>query len=249
MKETRLSRRAFLGLGATAAVAAGAAGLAGCAPQQSAGTASAEGDGSPNGGSASSVSPTKYTPDFLTPPPVPTDVKEEKDCDVLVIGMGIAGTAAAKEAAEAGKKVIVLEKQPEDSYSVISMAGDFGVVGSQIQKDLGIEWAPKEDIFNEFVKETGGRCDTWMMNYWYDTRARISTGSSRAPTTKCWNPPRPTARRTSRTSSARSASRRWKPTTTRKKSTPTSTAPLPRTRTCSGRAKQRSTQPWPAAPS
>lgn len=168
MKETRLSRRAFLGLGATAAVAAGAAGLAGCAPQQSAGTASAEGDGSPNGGSASSVSPTKYTPDFLTPPPVPTDVKEEKDCDVLVIGMGIAGTAAAKEAAEAGKKVIVLEKQPEDSYSVISMAGDFGVVGSQIQKDLGIEWAPKEDIFNEFVKETGGRCDTWMMNYWYD---------------------------------------------------------------------------------
>ena len=164
MKETRLSRRAFLGLGATAAVAAGAAGLAGCAPQQSAGTASAEGDGSPNGGSASS----KYTPDFLTPPPVPTDVKEEKDCDVLVIGMGIAGTAAAKEAAEAGKKVIVLEKQPEDSYSVISMAGDFGVVGSQIQKDLGIEWAPKEDIFNEFVKETGGRCDTWMMNYWYD---------------------------------------------------------------------------------
>ena len=68
--------------------------------------------------------------DFLTPPPVPSDVKEEKDCDVLVIGMGIAGTAAAKEAAEAGKKVIVLEKQPEDSYSVISMAGDFGVVGS-----------------------------------------------------------------------------------------------------------------------
>ena len=35
MKETKLSRRAFLGLGATAAVAAGA-GLAGCAPQQSA---------------------------------------------------------------------------------------------------------------------------------------------------------------------------------------------------------------------
>ena len=87
---------------------------------------------------------------------------------MLVIGMGLAGTAAAKEAAEAGKKVIVLEKQPEESYAVISMAGDFGVVGSQIQKNLGIEWAPKEDILNEFVKETGGRCDTWMINYWYD---------------------------------------------------------------------------------
>lgn len=160
-----LSRRAFLGLGATAAAAAGVAGLAGCAPQQS-GTASSGSDSAD--GAASGVAPTEYTPDFLTPPPVPTDVKEEKDCEVLVIGLGLAGTAAAKAAAEAGKKVIVLEKQPEDGYTVISMAGDFGVVGSQIQKDLGIEWAPKEDIMNEYVKETGGRCDTWMMSYWYD---------------------------------------------------------------------------------
>ena len=38
-----LSRRAFLGLGATAAAAAGVAGLAGCAPQQS-GTASSGSD-------------------------------------------------------------------------------------------------------------------------------------------------------------------------------------------------------------
>ena len=97
MKETKLSRRAFLGLGATAAVAAGAAGLAGCAPQQGAGTASAEGNGGSGSAAASSVSPTNYTPDFLTPPEVPTDIKEEKDCDVLVIGMGLAGTAAAKE--------------------------------------------------------------------------------------------------------------------------------------------------------
>ncbi|MBC2888433.1 FAD-dependent oxidoreductase [Gordonibacter massiliensis (ex Traore et al. 2017)] len=162
MSEKGLSRRAFLGFGATAAAAAAAVGITGCAPQAK-GDASASGNASSAGGAA-----TKFTPDFLTPPPVPTDVKDEKTCDVLVIGMGLAGTAAAKEAAEAGKKVIVLEKQPEDSYSVISMAGDFGVVGSKIQKDLGIEWAPKEDILNEFVKETGGRCDTWMTNYWYD---------------------------------------------------------------------------------
>ena len=65
-----LSRRAFLGLGATAAAAAGVAGLAGCAPQQS-GTASSGSDSAD--GAASGVAPTEYTPDFLTPPPVPTE--------------------------------------------------------------------------------------------------------------------------------------------------------------------------------
>lgn len=108
------------------------------------------------------------TPAFLAKPEVPTDIVEERDCDVLIIGMGLAGTAAFKAAAEAGVTTIALEKQPEDSYSVIYMAGDFGVVGSQIQKDLGIEWAPKADIMNEMAKECGSRIDTWMMSYWYD---------------------------------------------------------------------------------
>ena len=111
---------------------------------------------------------TAETPAFLVKPEVPTDIVEERDCDVLVIGMGLAGTAAFKAAAEAGVATIALEKQPEDSYSVIYMAGDFGVVGSQIQKDLGIEWAPKADIMNEMAKECGSRIDTWMMSYWYD---------------------------------------------------------------------------------
>ena len=77
--------------------------------------------------------PAAEAPAFLTKPEVPTDIVDEQDCDVLVIGMGLAGTAAFKAAAETGVKTIALEKQPEDTYSVIYMAGDFGVVGSQIQ--------------------------------------------------------------------------------------------------------------------
>ena len=107
-------------------------------------------------------------PAFLTKPEVPADVVDEQDCDVLVIGMGLAGTAAFKAAAETGVKTIALEKQPEDTYSVIYMAGDFGVVGSQIQKDLGIEWAPKEVIMHEMQKECASRIDPWMLSYWYD---------------------------------------------------------------------------------
>ncbi len=107
-------------------------------------------------------------PAFLTKPEVPTDIVEERDCDVLVIGMGLAGTAAFKAAAESGVSTIALEKQPEDTYSVVYMAGDFGVVGSQIQKNLGIEWAPKSVIMHEMQKECGSRIDPWMMSYWYD---------------------------------------------------------------------------------
>ncbi|MDR3052441.1 MAG: FAD-dependent oxidoreductase, partial [Coriobacteriales bacterium] len=105
-------------------------------------------------------------PAFLTPPAVPTAVANELDCDVLVIGVGLAGVAAAREAAENGAKVIAVEKQAQ--LAGVSMAGDFGVVGSKIQKDLGIEWASKADIVNQLQKDMTYRTNPAMLNYWYD---------------------------------------------------------------------------------
>ena len=151
MSTENISRRGFV---------AGAAGLA--AAGMAAGAASAfatEGD---------ATQAAAATPAFLDKPAVPTDVVEEKDCDVLVIGMGLAGTAAFKAAAESGVKTLAIEKQPEETYSVVYMAGDFGVVGSKIQKDLGIEWAPKTVIMHEMQKECTSRIDPWMLSYWYD---------------------------------------------------------------------------------
>lgn len=145
-----LSRRSFVaGAAASAAVAAAAAPLAASADEAAA-------------------APAHEQPAFLAKPEVPTDIVDEQDCDVLVIGMGLAGTAAFKAAAESGVKTIALEKQPEETYSVIYMAGDFGVVGSQIQKGLGIEWAPKDVIMHEMQKECASRIDPWMLSYWYD---------------------------------------------------------------------------------
>ncbi|MFR4802373.1 MAG: FAD-binding protein [Eggerthellaceae bacterium] len=60
----------------------------------------------------------------------PSEIKEEKDCDVVVVGYGLAGSAAAKAAAEEGAKVIVVEKAGGRELLRSSMAGDFGVVGS-----------------------------------------------------------------------------------------------------------------------
>ncbi|MEQ3361425.1 FAD-dependent oxidoreductase [Raoultibacter massiliensis] len=167
MDNAKLSRRAFLGLGATAAVAAGAAGLVGCAPASNAesGKTDAAADGTAQGGAASGK-PADFTPNFMSAPSVPTDIKETKDCDVLVIGLGLSGCAAAKAAAEEGAKVIAVEKAAE--LSAVSMAGDFGVVGSQIQKDLGIEWAGKDVIVNQLMKDMCYRPTPDFLGYWYD---------------------------------------------------------------------------------
>ena len=117
------SRRAFLGLGAAAVAGAG---LAGCAPQS---TETKE--------EASKGTDIYGTPEFLIKPDVPQDVAETKECDVLVLGLGLAGIAAARAAAEEGARVIGVEKQAD--VGVVGMAGAFGVVNSEIQKSIGIE--------------------------------------------------------------------------------------------------------------
>ena len=150
-----MSRRAFLG-GLGVSVAVTTAGLAGCAQPRSV-----------DSPVSSNNSPTDAgKPAFLTPPAPPTDIAEVLECDVLVIGLGLAGIAAARQAAEDGVAVIGIDKQEGPSW--VSMAGDFGVVGSQIQKNLGINWAPRADIVNQLQKDMTYRPTPSLLNYWYD---------------------------------------------------------------------------------
>jgi hypothetical protein len=156
------SRRAFLGgMGAAAAVAA--AGLVGCASPKASEAGTSDSDTAGAAGTANTGSGSgSGTPAFLTPPTPPSDIAETLECDVLVIGVGLAGVAALREAAEAGKKVIGVEKQ--ETFGVVGMAGDFGVVGSKIQKDLGIKWAPKADIINQLQKDMTYRTNPVLVN-------------------------------------------------------------------------------------
>lgn len=156
MKKTEMSRRSFLGLGAAAAAVAASAGLAGCAPASSA-------PKSEKAASGEAAAPSTGKP---AAPQVPTDVKETKDCDVLVIGLGLSGCAAAKAAAEEGAKVIGVEKA--EKLTAVSMAGDFGVVGSKVQQDLGITWAGKDVIVNQLMKDMCYRPTPDFLAYWYD---------------------------------------------------------------------------------
>lgn len=116
-----LSRRRFLGIGA-ASVALATAGLAGCAPASSQDDSAASGfDGS-------------WT----------------KEVDVVVVGGGAAGHAAAIEAARAGAKTLILEKADMAGGDAALCQGILGGWGTRLAKEQGIDLTA-DDVYDWFV--------------------------------------------------------------------------------------------------
>ena len=75
-------------------------------------------------------------------PPEPIDdstVAETIDVDVCVVGLGLAGVCALREAADSGAKVIGIEKGVDVGYR----SGEFGTFGSEIHKRLWASSNPK----------------------------------------------------------------------------------------------------------
>ena len=147
-KQAGLSRRAFLGWGAAAAVVAGA-GLAGCSPATSAdaeGSANASGSGSSSSSAAS----------WRTAPEAPAEVAEEATCDVLVIGLGHAGSCAARAAAESGATVYAFEKQTQDTRSYMS-GGQVGHINSELLASQGVPEVDELVFMNDWMLRHNNR--------------------------------------------------------------------------------------------
>lgn len=66
-------------------------------------------------------------------------VKWDQECEVLVVGSGYAGCAAAYEAAKAGAKVRLIEKHFAPGGNSMYADGQIAVVGSAAQKAQGIQ--------------------------------------------------------------------------------------------------------------
>lgn len=84
----------------------------------------------------------------------PEPVAVTYDCDVVVIGAGMAGLTAATEAAEAGAKVILLEKNNVYSSSTTRSVGYVIGADTQLQKNNGIE-DTEEALYNAYVELYG----------------------------------------------------------------------------------------------
>lgn len=120
--EKSLDRRNFLKTLAVGSAVVAGAGLAGCAPKT-------------KGEASSAASAGTGLPD-----------KWDEECEVLVIGTGYAGLAAAYEAKQAGADVLVVEKMDTPGGNSMIADGDFAVCGSSAQKAKGIEDTPEKYV-------------------------------------------------------------------------------------------------------
>ncbi|WP_308749473.1 flavocytochrome c [uncultured Anaerococcus sp.] len=78
----------------------------------------------------------------------------EKDTDVVVIGGGGAGFAAAVSAKEAGANVILVEKLASVGGNTLISGGEYAAPANDIQKEEGIE--DSKELFAKDVEEAGG---------------------------------------------------------------------------------------------
>jgi len=86
----------------------------------------------------------------------PSQVKETVETDIIVVGAGLAGMCAAVSAAEAGAKVIVLEKYKKPG----ARGGHITAFGSKFQEKNGIvKDIPARQIVKELERWGQGRVD------------------------------------------------------------------------------------------
>ena len=148
-----LSRRNFLaGAAATAAVAGAAASMT-AAPQ-----------------AANAKAPVEDTTSWLgeAPEVAESDIVDTRDCELLIVGAGNAGMAAAASAAELGMNFIVAEKG--------AMVGQtrhwLGAVNSKYVLDAGYE-DNKGQVLNELARYASGKCDMRVWKVWIDESAAM----------------------------------------------------------------------------
>lgn len=154
---TDISRRGFIGsvagVGALAAL-----GLAGCAPK-----AAAEAEAMAETGAAGEAAPAAADWLGTAPDIAEGDIAATKDCDLLIVGAGNGGMAAAAYAADAGVDFILCEK----GETVGATRHWFAALGTRPFKELGVE-VDRQRLMGEIVRYSQGNCDQRLIRMWMD---------------------------------------------------------------------------------
>jgi len=128
IKGKGIDRRDFLKGAIAAGGAAAVAGLGACSPSNASGSGTG---GSAASGAGAGDGVGKHS--WEVKPAAITDIAEEKDYDIVIVGAGLAGLSAAEAAARCGASVAVLERT--ETFQVRGV--DVGHIGSKWQLDNG----------------------------------------------------------------------------------------------------------------
>ena len=105
----------------------------------------------------------------VPPPPIPAkDIKETFAADIVVVGAGASGKAAALTAAESGASVIQIDKHTTFRWS----GGHIAMIGSRLQKKLGIE-VDKDDVCLQLMRYMDNRPNQRLLRLWADNSGAI----------------------------------------------------------------------------
>ncbi len=93
-------------------------------------------------------------------PPAP--IAEERitrhyEADIVVVGLGYAGTCAMRAAQEAGAETIAVEMMNEKYYR--SYGRDFGHINSKFLESRGVPHVDPLELFNEWMRRAGNRAN------------------------------------------------------------------------------------------
>lgn len=86
---------------------------------------------------------------------------EEASYDIVVIGAGAAGTAAALSASEKSKSVLLLEKTAKP-MGAGTLAGGLFAAESSLQKEAG-KTVSKEWLYDEYMKSSSGYMNSLLV--------------------------------------------------------------------------------------
>lgn len=140
---------------------------------------------------------------WLGKPPEIEESRIEKtmEADVVVVGAGLAGVAAARAAAELGSTVLLLEKCEAPQ----ARSGDFAVMDSRVADVWGRRDVDKVQIVNDLMRdmaykvsqnilrrwaEEAGEAFDWYLEGYPDIPVLKTTAEVPPEGTKCWIQPR-----------------------------------------------------------
>lgn len=99
------------------------------------------------------------------PDPIPeSQISKVLECDVAVVGLGVAGVCAARAAAEGGLKVTAIEK----ISTVSARSSQFSMFNCEKARELGIEDLDATALVNEMMTQMSHRADPRILKRWAD---------------------------------------------------------------------------------